>query len=284
LAAQDDPINQNVLSAYDAAVKRQGGLVLIPPKDEYEAVQMGATGIETFIRLGGHFTDTPNAKDLTSAMIAASFGPETIKAFARAGGHLTDWQNKQGYTAAMAAAYCGAEAIAEFAKAGGHFTSQQNHNGVTAAMIVAMPQDDTFPDIAIELHLLNKQMKGGAANRGSAAIQAFANAGGQFTDQQNNLGRTAAMYAIFNSPEAITAYAKAGGQFTETVDQYGDSAAFWAATMGADAISAFSKGGGVFTDRKNRNGLTAGELTRDRDASIAYAEAVVRQGGLRRVQ
>jgi ankyrin repeat protein len=284
LAAQEDPINAGLLIAYDAAVKRQGGLVLILPKDEYEAATMGATGIEMFARHGGHFTERPNANDQTSAIIAASNGPEAIKAFARAGGHFTDWQNKLGYTAAMAAAYCSAEAITEFAKVGGHFSNQQNHNGVTAAMIVAMPQEDTFPGLAIDLHLAGKQMKGGAVNRGSAAIQAFANIGGRFTDQQDHLGRTAAMYAIFNGPEAIAAYANAGGKFSETEDQTLGSAAFWAVTMGADAITAFSKGGGVFTDRKNKNGLTAERFARDKVAARAYSEAVARQGGLRHVQ
>jgi len=51
------------------------------PANEYEAARIGAPGIEAFVRAGGKFTDKPNEKDLTSAMIAATSGPDAINAF-----------------------------------------------------------------------------------------------------------------------------------------------------------------------------------------------------------
>ncbi len=199
-----------ILDVYDEAVRKQGGLVSVTPVDEYEAVRMGPPGIDGFIK-AGKFTDHPNRDDLTSAMIAAARSPEVITAFAKAGGRFTDTQNKLGYTAAMVAVLNGPDATKAFARAGGHFTEQQDHHGRTAGMLCASRQDDYFPPAAMELKLTPRLMKGGLVNEGGAAIQAFAEAGGRFTDQQDSLGRTAAMQAVFNGPEAIRAFAKAGG-------------------------------------------------------------------------
>ena len=283
---------KGVLEIYDAAVKRQGRLATVIPVNEYEAVKMGPTGIGEFVKAGGAFTDTPNQDDFTSAMLAAAAGPDVIAAYARAGGRFTDKQNKLGYTAAMVAVLNGPEAITVFARAGGRFSELQDHHGRTAAMFAASRQDDYFPDAHMELKFSARQMKGGLVNEGGAAIQAFAEAGGHFTDQQDNSGRTAAMQAIFNGPEAIRVFAKAGGQFSDVEDPSGKPAAYWAVSQGgeaiaafmqtgmfsgrvrfngmtyemliasgdADAITAFSKGGGIFTDQKTSTGLTSADF------------------------
>lgn len=257
LAERYDSGTPGLLTAYHAAVRRQGGLVSIPTVDEYQAIGMGPSGIEDFVKRGGRFDDTPNAQDLTPAMVAASSGPAAIEAFAKAGGRFTDWQNKQGYTAAMAAAYYGADAIAAFVRAGGVFTNQQDHRGDTVGMIVAMRQDDSFPDAVIELHFTDKAMKGGRLNWGGDAINAFYAGGGRFTDQQNWYGRTAAMYAVQNGPEAINAFGRAGGHFTDQEDKAGITAEVYAALGTPDTIRAFGAAGGRFTDRITSKGRSS---------------------------
>jgi ankyrin repeat protein len=171
------------------------------------------------------------------------------------------------------------------------FTDQQDHRGMTAAMWAASRNDVLdFPHNARqELHFPNWATLG-TVNAGPQAIEAFFAAGGRFTEQQDNLGRTAAMFAIENGPAAITAFGKAGGHFTEQEDKAGltaevyavsrdpgrikafidagghftdhQSASGWssekmAARGGAEQITAFSLAGGVFTDRKDNDGWTS---------------------------
>ena len=280
-----------LLAAYNDAVGKQGGLITLPPKDEYEAARIGAAAVAIFVKAGGKFTDIPNQDDMTSAMIAASSGPETITAYAKAGGHFSDWQNKDGYTAAIVAVIRGADAINAFARAGGHFTDQHDHRGMTAAMWAASRNDvlDRQKNARQELHFANWATFG-VVNEGPGAIEAFSVAGGRFTDQQDNRGRTAAMYAIENGPAAITAFGKAGGHFTEQEDNAGLTAEVYAVARGPDRIkgfikrgralhrspvctgwssekmaacggpeqiTAFSLAGGVFTDRKDNDGWTS---------------------------
>lgn len=280
-----------LLAAYNDAVQKQGGLITLPPKDEYEAARIGAAAVAIFAKAGGRFTDTPDQNDMTSAMIAASSGPETITAYAEAGGHFSDWQNKDGYTAAMVAVIRGADAINAFARAGGHFTDQHDHRGMTAGMWAASRSDvlSGAKNARQELHFANWACIG-LVNEGPTAIEAFFAAGGHFTDQQDNQGRTAAMFAIENGPAAIAAFGKAGGHFTEQEDKSGltaevhavsrdpnrirafidagghftdhQSASGWssekmAARGGAELITAFSVAGGVFTDRKDNDGWTS---------------------------
>jgi len=246
-----------LLDAYRAAVKRQGGLTLNGPADEYEAIRMGSSAIEEFVKHGGKFDDVPDTQDLTPGMVAASTGQAAIEAFARAGGRFTDRQNKLGYTAAMVAAYYGADAIAAFVRAGGVFTGQQDHRGNTVGMIVAMRQDDTFPDAVIELHFLGKAMHGGQLNLGRAAIDAFIAGGGKFTDQQNAHGRTAAMYAIQNGAEAVRSFAAARGHFTDQEDKAGFTSEIYAALADPDTIRAFVGSGGHFTEHLTSKGLSS---------------------------
>jgi len=257
LAAQYDPGFPGLLEAYRAAVKHQGGLGSIAAIDEYQAIRMGPLGIEDFVKRGGRFDDAPNTEDLTPAMVAASEGPAAIEAFAKAGGKFNDWQNKLGYTAAMAAAYYGADAIRAFTRAGGVFTDQQNHQGDTVGMIVAMRQDDSFPNGPMELRFADKAMHGCEVNPGRAAIDAFYAGGGHFTDQQNWYARTAAMYAVMNGPEAMKAFARAGGHFTDQEDKAGITAEIYAALGGPDAIRAFAAAGGRFSDHVTSKGRSS---------------------------
>jgi ankyrin repeat protein len=252
------------LAACNEAVRRQGGLITPTPANEYEAARIGAPGIEAFVRAGGKFTDKPNEKDLTSAMIAATSGPDAINAFYGAGGHFPDWQNKNGYTAAMAAVMSGPDAIRAFARAGGRFTEQQDHHGMTAAMWAASSQDPFWPEARDELGWSEWHMGRflGRINVGGATIEAFSSVGGHFNDQQNMHGETAGMLAIANGPEAIRAYAKAGGHFTEQESSGGRTAEMYAAVQSVGTIVAFAEAGGKFTDHYTKAGSSETAVAR----------------------
>jgi hypothetical protein len=228
--------------------------VTLTPDNEYEAARTGAAAIQAFAKAGGRFTDKPNLDGLTSAMIAASRGSEAIQAFHEAGGRFTDWQNPKGYTAAMVAVIAGPNAIRAFARAGGKFTDQQDHHGMTSAMWAASRQDVGWPSSRMELKFAERFLVGGLINPGGDAIQAFVASGGRFTDQQNNnVGQTVAMLAIFNSPEAVRVFAKAGGHFTGQKDKSGKTAEVYAVFRGAATIAAFAEAGGIFTDNPDPN-------------------------------
>ncbi|MGO9324768.1 MAG: hypothetical protein ACLP07_09420 [Terracidiphilus sp.] len=264
------------LAAYNRAVRDQGGLITPKPANEYEAAELGAPGIEAFAAAGGRFTDRPNENDLTSAMIAANKDAAAIAAYSRAGGRFTDWQNKDGYTVALAAAMSGPDAIRAFALAGGHFTDQQDRHGMTAAMWAAARQDDFWPQAKQELGANDFALaqRGGLVNPGGAAIKAFHEAGGSFTDKQNLNGYTAAIFAILNGPEAIRAFAAAGGRFTEQEVRGGFTAEMFAASEGADTITAFHDAGGRFTDHESNAGSSEIEVVqRDTDAVTAFSKA-----------
>jgi ankyrin repeat protein len=244
-----------LLAAYNDAVQKQGGLITLPPKDEYEAARIGPAAVAIFAKAGGKFTDKPDQNDMTSAMIAASSGPETITAYAKAGGHFSDWQNKDGYTAAMVAVIRGADAINAFARAGGQFTDQQDHGGRTAAMWAASRGDS--PRLALHFPVWTLST---TVNEAPQAIEAFSVAGGHFTDQQDNHGRTAAMIAIDSGPAAIAAFAKAGGHFTEQEDKDGLTAEVYAVSRDPARIKAFIAAGGHFTDHQSASGWSSEKM------------------------
>ena len=147
---------------------------------------------------------------------------------------------------------CGADAVRAFAQAGGHFTDQQDDNGMTAAMWAASRQDQGWPTATQKLGFPEGRF--GVVNPGGNTIEAFYAAGGRFNDQQDRLGRTAAMITIFNGPEAIEAFANAGGHFTEQEDRDGRTAEIYAVSRNADIITAFAKAGGRFTDHRSKGG------------------------------
>jgi ankyrin repeat protein len=187
------------------------------------------------------------------------------------GGHFSSWQNKDGYSAAIAAVMAGADAIRAFARAGGHFTEQEDHDGMTAALWAASREDIRWPTASQKLGFPEGR---GLVNTGGAAISAFYAAGGRSNDHQDRFGRTAAMLAIFNSPEAIEAFAKAGGHFTEQEDHDGRTAEMWAASQSAGTIQAFARAGGRFTDHQTKAGSS--EMTvvyGSPEAITAYSEA-----------
>jgi ankyrin repeat protein len=122
-----------------------------------------------------------------------------------------------------------------------------------------------------------------AARGGADTIRVFAAAGGNFTDEQNEYGMTAAMYAAKLGADAIRAFAQAGGRFTDerSYDRYaeGYTAAMFAARNGPHAIKAFADAGGKVTDQKNKYGHTARYYAAayDADALEALETAVATQ-------
>jgi hypothetical protein len=110
---------------------------------------------------------------------------------------------------------------------------------------------------------------------GGDRIQAFAESGGHFTEDQDKTGETAAMLAIDNGPEATRAYAKAGGQFSQTEDKRGSTAEIYAASKGANEIRAFAASGGRFTDHITSSGGSSEETAAlgEPETITAYSEA-----------
>lgn len=91
------------------------------------------------------------------------------------------------------------------------------------------------------------------AARNPWAIKAFVACGGRFTDQQNDKGISAAMYAAGKGPESIKVFIDNGGTFTDQIDYRGWTAATYAVLGGPEAVR-------------------------------SYEAAVARQGGLRHVE
>jgi ankyrin repeat protein len=259
--------DQELHAIYLEAVKRQGGLMTLLPADQYEAARIGAPAILAFARSGGKFTDLPNQDDMTSAMIAATSGPEAVAAFYKATHRWSDWQNKRGFDVAMVAVIAGPDTIRAFGRNGGKFTSLRDEHGLTAAMWAATVRERGSPDARTALKF--PQRVAAVSMRGGDRIQAFFEAGGRFTDEQNQAGETAAMLAIDNGPDATRAFAKAGGHFTGQENKNGLTAEICAVFRGADEVRAFAEAGGHFTDH-----LTSSGNSSEKTAALGAAQTI----------
>jgi len=77
-----------------------------------------------------------------------------------------------------------------------------------------------------------------AARMGANTIKAFHDAGGIFTDKQDEKGWTAAMQAAGSGLNAMKAFVAAGGQFTNQENEDGYTAA--KLVVGTNAIKFFN--------------------------------------------